>query len=138
MLTEKQIKIIKQSWGQLRGVNAVTIGDVFYRKLFIDEPQFKHMFKSSVEEQSKKLIEMLSLIVARVDRLDELTEDVKQLAIRHVNYGVKDKHYESVGGALIWTLQVALGKDWNDETEEAWTKCYQILASTMIDATKIT
>lgn len=134
MLTDKQIKLIKHSWGELKGVDPVLIGDVFYRKLFIDIPEVKRLFTNDTEEQAKKLIDTLSLIVARLERLSELTDDIKQLAIRHVNYGVTPKHYEYVGGALIWTLKQVFRTSWNEELETAWLSCYTLLANTMIDA----
>ncbi|MFN0189629.1 MAG: globin domain-containing protein [Bacteroidia bacterium] len=136
MLTEKEIKLIKNSWGKVRGIQPELIGDVFYRKLFIDIPELKRMFDSSTISQSIKLVDMLSLIVARLERLDELTEEIKQLAKRHVGYGVKDKHYEYVGAALIWTLNQALRSEWNSELEAAWVKCYTILADEMMTAAK--
>ena len=77
---------------------------------------------------------MLSTIVGRLDRLDELTEEIKQLALRHVDYGVKASHYRAVGSALLWTLQQGLGADWNKEVEAAWEACYGILSNTMINA----
>jgi len=77
---------------------------------------------------------MLNLIVARLDRPDDLIEDVRQLGKRHVGYGVKEKHYTYVGKALVWTLQQALRSSWTKDKEAAWIKCYQWLADTMIDA----
>jgi hemoglobin-like flavoprotein len=77
---------------------------------------------------------MLSVIVGRLDNLEELTEEIKQLAIRHVQYGVKEQHYKAVGAALLWTLQQGLGKDWDEEVKEAWASCFNILSSTMINA----
>ena len=109
-------------------------GDVFYSKLFIEVPHVKHLFKTSREIQSKKLIDMLSLIVGRLDRLDELTEEIKHLAIRHVDYGARPEHYHGVGAALIWTLKQGLGADWTAEVEDAWINCYKILSDTMIKA----
>jgi hemoglobin-like flavoprotein len=136
MLTEREIKLIKKSWGELRGVKPEIIGGVFYRKLFIDIPEVKKMFTTSGEEQSKKLIDMLSLIVARLERLNELTEDIKQLAKRHAGYGVTEKHYDYVGSALVWTLQQAFRNSWNAELQNAWVHCYTILAGVMITAAK--
>ena len=136
MLTEREIKLIKNNWGELRGIKPEIIGDVFYRKLFIDMPELKRMFTTSTEEQSKKLIDMLNLIVARLERLNELTKDIKQLAKRHAGYGVTEKHYQYVGAALIWTLQQALRNTWNTELQNAWLSCYTILSNAMINATQ--
>lgn len=136
MLTEKQISLIRKNWRQIRGIDPAIVGDAFYSKLFLDLPVSKRMFKSSKSEQALKLIDMFNVIIARLDRISVLNDELKQLAIRHVEYGVKDEHYQYVGNALIWTLKKASQHDWNQELEEAWIECYNLLAKTMIEATK--
>lgn len=133
-MTEEQIALVKKTWKVFRDIDPVLIGDVFYSKLFVEFPQLKHLFKTSREVQSEKLVEMLSTIVGRLDRLRELNEDIRQLALRHVRYGVKESHYKAVGTALLWMLQQGLGVDWNDEVRGAWEACYKTLSDTMINA----
>jgi hemoglobin-like flavoprotein len=133
-MTAYQVKLVKNSWKIFQDIDPLLVGDVFYSKLFMSFPRLRHMFSTSRDIQSRKLIEMLSLVVGRLDRLGELTEDIRQLAIRHVGYGVIPAHYEAIGEALLWTMQQGLGKDWNKETEDAWAACYQLLSQTMIDA----
>ena len=133
-MNAKEVSLVKSSWKLFQAIDPVLVGDVFYSKLFITSPKLKHLFKITTTEQSKKLVEMLNVIVGRLDRLDELTEDIRQLAIRHVSYGVKPEHYIAVGDALYWTLEKGLGKDWNSEVKEAWKSCYTILSGIMIEA----
>ncbi len=130
----EQIALVKKTWKIFREIDPFLIGDVFYSKLFIDVPYVKHLFKIPREAQSKKLVEMLSAIIGRLDRLDEVTNDIRQLALRHVGYGVKAEDYKAVGNALIWTLQQGLGSDWTPEVEQAWVNCYKVLSDTMINA----
>jgi hemoglobin-like flavoprotein len=134
MMTKEQILLVKKTWNIFREIDPVLVGDVFYSKLFFDMPYLEKLFHTPKEEQSRKLIEMLSIIVGRLDRLEELTEEIKQLAIRHVQYGVKEQHYKAVGSALLWTLQQGLGNDWDEKVKEAWATCFQILSDTMINA----
>ena len=61
---------------------------------------------------------------------------VKQLAQRHVGYGVKDEHYATVGEALIWTLEQGLGEDFTPDVREAWTEAYTYFADVMIEASR--
>jgi hemoglobin-like flavoprotein len=133
-MTKEQILLVKKTWSIFREIDPVLVGDVFYSKLFFDMPYLESLFHTSKEEQSKKLVEMLSVIVGRLENLEELTEEIKQLAIRHVQYGVKEHHYKAVGTALLWTLQQGLGRDWNEEVKEAWSTCFQTLSTTMINA----
>ena len=46
-------------------------------------------------------------------------------------YGVEDKHYETVGAALLWTLEKGLGNGFTPEVKDAWTSAYGALATTM-------
>ncbi len=59
---------------------------------------------------------------------------VQDLGRRHAGYGVEEAHYDSVGGALLWTLEKGLGAAWTEEAAEAWSAAYALLANTMIDA----
>jgi hemoglobin-like flavoprotein len=133
-MTKEQISLVKKTWGIFREIDPVLVGDVFYSKLFFDMPHLKNLFHVSKEDQAKKLVEMLTVIVGRLDNLEGFTEEIKQLAIRHVQYGAKVHHYKAVGAALLWTLQQGLGRDWNEEVKEAWSTCFQILSTTMINA----
>jgi len=133
-MTKEQILLIKKTWSIFREIDPTVVGDVFYSKLFFDMPYLEKLFHTPKEEQSRKLIEMLSVIVGRLDNLEELTEEIKQLAIRHVQYGVKEQHYKAVGTALLWTLQQGLGRDWNEEIKEAWASCFHTLSTAMINA----
>jgi hemoglobin-like flavoprotein len=48
-----------------------------------------------------------------------------------VDYGVTDAHYETVGGALLWTLEKGLGAAFSVEVRGAWLAAYHVLASAM-------
>jgi len=78
---------------------------------------------------------MLSIIVQKLNNLNQFLIELKEMADRHVGYGVKPKHYNQVGSALLWTLKTGLGKDWTAEAEAAWTKCYQELTQAMLQDT---
>ena len=135
-MTQHQIILVQKTWRLLRGIKPEIIGDVFYSKLFTELPAAKRMFTGSMNNQYKKFIDMLSVIVGRLNNLEELTEDIKEMAKRHAGYGVKAEHYKIVGDALLWTLQQGLGPDWDNEVKEAWATCYQMLADTMIAASE--
>ena len=132
MMTGEQIQLVKKTWRLLRDVDPVLLGDVFYGRLFMEYPMLRSLFKSPMEDQYKKLIDTISVVVVRLESLDELTPAIQELAQRHVNYGVKPEHYDVVGAALLWTLEKGLGRDWTPAVAEAWTICYQTLAATML------
>jgi hemoglobin-like flavoprotein len=133
-MTQEQVKLVKQSWKVFRNIDPAVVGDLFYSKLFADHPSVKKMFPKDMSQQYNKLIDMITIIVIRLDHLDLLTGDIAAMAQRHTGYGVKPEHYTAVGESLLWTLEKGLGKDWTPEVKDAWVTCYGLLASIMIAA----
>jgi nitric oxide dioxygenase len=136
IMTQEQMLLVKNSWKIFRNIEASIIADLFYTKLFFDNPRLRRMFPKDMNLQYKKLVDMLTSIISRLDKADQIDEELKALAIRHIDYGVKRRHYRLVGDALIWTLEKGLGDDWNDELKECWLACYKMIAEIMINATE--
>jgi hemoglobin-like flavoprotein len=135
MLTPAQKTLVQQSFDAIR-----PIGDdaaaIFYTRLFELDPALREMFAGDMAEQRKKLMQMLTAAVKGLDRLDQLVPVVQDLGRRHAAYGVTDAHYDTVGAALLWTLQKGLGSAFDLDVEQAWAALYGLLASTMQEAAK--
>ena len=135
-MTNKQIDLVKSSWAMVATIDPVTVGGLFYNRLFETAPQLKHMFRNPMPEQSKKLLAMINYVISKLNKLEDILDEVAKLARRHVSYGVKPDHYTIVGEALLWTLEKGLADKWNSEVKEAWIDCYNILSSAMINASE--
>lgn len=135
-MTERQILLVKNSWKLFRKIDPKFIGEVFYGRLFQQLPSLKAMFTSDMTAQYAKLVDMLSLLISRLEKPEQVTEELVPLAIRHVQYGVRPAHYKLVGDALLWTMERGLGSDWTSETAEAWLSCYTMISDIMIKASE--
>jgi hemoglobin-like flavoprotein len=69
-------------------------------------------------------------------RFEELRPAINALGQRHGGYGVQDHHYDTVGAALIWTLEQGLGDAFTQEARESWTQVYTTLAGMMKAASR--
>jgi hemoglobin-like flavoprotein len=133
-MTNNQIQIVKKTWSIVAKLDPSVAGTLFYTRLFAGNPEIKSMFKTSIKEQSAKLITMINYAVSKLDKPTLMLNDVAKMAKRHVEYGVQPGHYLLVGNALIWTLAQALDEHWTEETRTAWSSCYTMLSNTMIEA----
>lgn len=84
-----------------------------------------------MDVQGAKLMQMLAVAVAHLDRLDALAPAVEGLGRRHASYGVRDAHYATVRDALLWTLEQGLGPAFTPEARAAWSTTYELLAGIM-------
>src|SRR5215211_5290102 len=130
IMTNEQIKLVQESFRQI-GPIAETAAQLFYARLFELDPDLELLFKGNLTEQGRKLMQMLGLAVNSLDRMDQLLPVVRSLGTRHVAYGVRDKDYDTVGQALLWTLRKGLGDAFTPDVEAAWNNVYATLASAM-------
>ena len=132
-ISPEQVRIVQHTWSLVMPI-ADTAAGLFYERLFELDPRLKPMFRTDPAAQRVKLISMLSLIVKGIGNLDKLIDTVQEMGMRHVNYGVKDEHYDTVGEAFLWTLEQGLGEAWTPEAQAAWVAAYGILSSAMKSA----
>jgi hemoglobin-like flavoprotein len=129
-MTPEQTVLVKNSWALVTPI-ADKAAELFYGKLFELDPALKPLFKGDMIEQGRKLMTMINTAVNGLDKLEAIVPAVEKLGVRHVAYGVKDKDYDTVGAALLWTLETGLGEAFTPDVKEAWTNVYNVLASTM-------
>tara|TARA_B100000809_G_C14785950_1_gene404762 strand:+ start:189 stop:398 length:210 start_codon:yes stop_codon:yes gene_type:complete len=56
---------------------------------------------------------------------------LKELDLRHHNYGVQEQHYDTFGRAQRWTLETGLREAFTREVKKAWTEAYLLMTSVM-------
>ncbi|MEL6108128.1 MAG: globin family protein [Planctomycetota bacterium] len=134
-MTPEQIELVQTTWAKVKP-NSELVAELFYGRLFELDPSLQSLFKGDMKEQGKKLMATLNLAVVSLTKLEEILPAVQDLGRKHVEYGVPEESYQTVGAALLDTLAKGLGEDFTDEVKEAWTQTYVTLSTVMIDAGK--
>jgi len=129
--TEKQIRLLRQTFALLEPKAGIA-GLVFYRQLFTLDPSLQKLFQSSIELQSRKLMESLGYTVATLENPKTLVPVLESLGRRHVTYGVQKKHYDTVVIALLQALEQVLDTAFTAEVRDAWNTALQFVATTMM------
>ncbi|MBL8470386.1 MAG: mechanosensitive ion channel [Rhodocyclaceae bacterium] len=129
-ITEAQIALVQESWAQVRPIGD-SAAALFYQRLFELDPQLRHLFRGDPRAQQRKLIGMLSIMVRGLQALDDLIPTLQDLGLKHQSYKVEDRHYDTVGEALLWALQKGLGDAFTIDVKAAWVRAYTLLAETM-------
>jgi hemoglobin-like flavoprotein len=132
-MTPAEIALIRGSFNKVRPIS-VQAAELFYGRLFEVAPGVRALFKGDMAEQGAKLMATIGMVVASLDRLEQVMPAVQELARRHVGYGALPAHYAVVGDCLLWTIGQGMGDDFTPETEAAWTKAYGVLSGAMIEA----
>ncbi len=129
-MTTAQIELVQASFRMIQPV-APEVARAFYNRLFELDPSLRAMFRGDIEEQGRKLMQMLAYAIGSLRRLDEIVPAVEDLGRRHAQYGVRDEHYVKVAAALLWTLTRCLGPAFTPQMCEAWIAVYGAVAAAM-------
>lgn len=134
-MTEAQLAHVTRTWAIVDTIKD-TAAAMFYKRLFeIDstaEPLFARVKRESdMKSQGRLLMKMIGDCVALLHDTPALIALLKRSGARHVKFGIKDPHYDSVGAALLWTLEQGLGKEWTPEVAASWKVVYGVIADNM-------
>lgn len=129
-MTPQQIGLVRRTWEQVQP-RADAAAESFYSRLFELDPALRGLFGDDLRAQSRKLAFTINMAVAGLDRMESLAPALRELGRRHAGYGVEERHYATVGAALLDTLAAGLADAFTPAVREAWTETYKALAETM-------
>jgi hemoglobin-like flavoprotein len=130
-MTPKQIDLVQDTFADIKPI-AQAAAELFYSRLFMLDPGLRKMFTGDMAKQGQMLMSVLGTSVKGLRNLEALAPVVRHLGARHVGYGVKAEHYDSVGTALIDTLEAGLGSGFTSELRAAWQRLFEIVRCEML------
>ena len=132
-MTPTEIALVRQGFDKIAPM-AQTAGELFYENLFELDPSLRPLFRGEIAAQARHLMAALAVVVRSLDDLGPVVDRIQALARRHAGYGVQPRMFDTVGSALLSTLEAGLGDAFTPDARAAWTAAYAILASAMIAA----
>ena len=96
------------------------------------DPATAALFRGNMGERGAHLMQMIGGAASLLDQPRKLMSLQQRLGERHVGYGVKPGHCDTLGAALLGTLSDALGEAFDEATCEGWCDMYGIVSRTML------
>ena len=131
-VSAEDAELIRHSFSLLAERDVDAAAALFYERLFEINPDLRRLFPKDMSAQGRKLVGMLAVAVAHVDRLETITPVLMELGRRHRDYGVQHYDYPLVERALIFMLLQTLRARFTRAAEYAWRRMYRHIASAML------
>ncbi|BCJ92134.1 hemoglobin [Terrihabitans soli] len=128
-MTPDEIRLVRQTSDVILGSSG--FADFFYDRLFARAPETRALFRSDMQEQKMKFMNMIATLVGSLDRPDVFAGVPRHLGSRHANYGVISDHYGPVGEALIEALETELAARFTPDVRAAWISLYGEVSTAM-------
>ena len=133
LLDTRHVALVQQSYEMLAGFGE-KLPETFYAELFVIDSELRALFDGDMRRQHMKFLITLALIVRSLHEPDKIIKSVQNLAIKHIGYGVTQKHYTPYGNALLRTLKKLLGPKYTRDVADAWEAAFRMLARVMKQA----
>ena len=130
-LSSREILLVQDSINDILPI-AQNTGEFFYDQLFSIAPHLRPLFQENIKPQARKIMTVMIHIIANLDNMANISDELTQLAERHLDYQVEPAHYDYIGQALFKTIQNKIGDRWNVELATAWGKAYGNICDIML------
>ena len=135
-MTPQQINLVRGSFALMQPA-ARDAAALFFGHLFAADPSLRALFKGDLALQGEKLMGMFGGALGLLDKPAALTPVLRALGVRHRAYGVRAAHYDTVGNALLKTLEEGLGDDlFTADVRRAWITLYGMFTATMQESAR--
>src|SRR5689334_7181348 len=107
MIDNGQKALIKASFERVLAVSDLGV-ELFAGRLYLLDPALSDALGLFAQPGQQAIVEMLSRLVADLDRLDRLTATLEAVARRRASEGADPSQLDTVAETLLWTLQQVL------------------------------
>jgi methyl-accepting chemotaxis protein len=130
LLSSAQVVLLRRSFNRIAPQSGIA-AMIFYRNLFTLDPSLRSLFHTTIELQGRKFMDSLEYTVASLENPRALIPALEAMGRRHVTYGTKPEHYETVIQAMLQTLGETLGKNFTPPVAKAWRRALGFVCAAM-------
>jgi len=133
-VSKSQAQLLTQSLRRI-SCHGVPLAKSFYAQLFSAHPEVRQMFHSNMDSQYGKLDDMLVVLVSEVLNPDMILQPLRDMAKRHVEYGVTAEMYPIAGDMLMQALRQLDAVPLSQDELNAWSVLLDRVNAVMMDET---
>lgn len=132
-MTPQQVDLIKASFDAMWPMRG-DIAELCYSRFFELAPDARELFKSDMERQRLKLMDMVAALVGSLEQRTLFQSIVTQSGRQHARFGVRPSQYAALGEALMWSLECKFGVSFTPELQASWKALYATVQAEMLRA----
>jgi hemoglobin-like flavoprotein len=132
-MTPEQVNLIKASFDAMWPMRG-DIADLCYGRFFELAPDARDLFKSDMERQRVKLMDMIAALVGSLEQRALFRSIVTHSGRQHARFGVQPSQYAALGEALMWSLERSFGASFTPELRASWAALYATVQAEMLRA----
>jgi len=125
--------LVLESWQLIQQRTDVDkLGQEFWKRLNDIAPDQTHVFRRPLKMWGHLLHHVVNMLVVSISSPDTFFDQIFQLSVRHIRYGVRPHYFPPFGKALLETFEHILKEDWTEELRPAWEEIWKRAADSIV------
>ena len=136
-MTPEQIQLVRLTLAQATN-DPLSLGQQFYRRLFILAPDLRARFDGDIDAESLKLKDALTLAFGALSDMPFLVATLEVMAQHGVVRGLSEKHCRAIAQSLLWAVERRVGTAaFTPQVCNAWIALLAVVVSILRPAIAI-
>lgn len=128
-MTPEQFQLVRLTLAQATN-DPLSLGQQFYRRLFILAPDLRGRFGGDIEAESLKLKDTLTLAFGALSDMRFLVATLELMAQRGVARGLSEKHGRAIAQSLLFAVERRIGTAaFTPQVCDAWIALLAVVVS---------
>lgn len=129
-MTPRQRMLI-QSTFEMAMPRLSMVSDRFYTRLLKRKPELLLLFKGDLQSQGRLFTRFITNVIHNLEDSRDVEASLKELGLRHQQYGVEREHYQLASKVFISSVRLATGIHFSYEVHKAWEAFYAFVVDCM-------
>ena len=128
-MTPEQIQIVRLTLAHATN-DPVSLGQQFYRRLFILAPDLRARFDGDIDAECLKLKDALTLALGSLSDMPFLVATLEAMAQRGVARGLSEERCRAIAQSLLWAIERRVGTaGFTPQVCNAWIALLAVVVS---------
>jgi len=125
-------ELIAANWNKIVATCEIErLGHIFWTQVNHEAPEQTHLYRLPLRMWGHLFKHIVHMLVLSARQPERFYEELFELVIRHIRYGVRSEFLNPMGKAIFSVLRETLGEDWNEKTEQAWRDVWKRVTTGM-------
>jgi hemoglobin-like flavoprotein len=136
-----ELDVIEKNWNLLaleswqliqERADVDALGKEFWKRLNDIAPDQTQVFRRPLKMWGHLLHHIVNMLLVSVSSPETFFDQLFQLSVRHIRYGVRPHYLPPFGKALVETFEQILKEEWIEELRPAWEEVWKRAADSIL------
>ncbi len=125
--------LVLESWHLIQQRTDVDVlGQEFWKRLNDIAPDQTQVFRRPLKMWGHLLHHIVNMLLVSISSPDTFFDQIFQLSVRHIRYGVRPHYLQPFGKALMETFELILKEEWTGGLQLAWEEVWKRAADSIM------